>query len=98
MECLASREGPPRVSPYEMHLRRIPPHLSLSEEEIANEGCAVYPYLEQCAMEPRNLIASCPSSVTSTLITSFFSIIRALVQLAGELSSAPHQSVNYIAL
>lgn len=49
-------------------------------------------------MEPRSLIVPCPSSLTSTLITSIFCIIRALVQLAEKLGSASYQSVNYIAL
>lgn len=49
-------------------------------------------------MEPRNLIALCPSLVTSTLITSIFFIIRVLTQLAGELGLAPHQPFNYITL
>lgn len=49
-------------------------------------------------MEPRNLIAPCPSSVTSALITSLFYIIRVLVQLAGDLGLASYQAVNYITL
>lgn len=94
--CLGSEEGPPRVNPYEMDLGIKLPYLNLPER--ANQGCALYTYLEQCLTEPRNLIAPCPSSVTSTSITSVFCIIRALVQLAGELGLVPNQSVNYIAL
>lgn len=93
-------KGPPRVKPYEIHLRRTL-HLNFSEEGIANyQGCAVCTLFRtvKCFMEPRSLIVPCPSSLTSTLITSIFCIIRALVQLTEKLGSAPYQSVNYIAL